>query len=288
MLIDIAKGVKTQISSRVLNMEDMTEMALAAFFAGGHILLSRQVGLGKTEWAGALAQALGMTCKTERFYNDFQPGGELHQGPVPTQIYMAEAVGYAHPRVQTIISEAMDRTNKTNKKSASDCPITEPLFIIATYDEALPDFLCDRFMLKMTVPYPGIAAEKQLLQMHHAGIAPDPAPLPVCNLEAIVQAKEEVCAVAVEDSIFNLIISIAETTRRIGAVKTGVSPRGSIALMTASKAYAALQGRDYVMADDVKALAIPVLSHRIRLKPDALKEGVQAEHIIEGILNGRK
>jgi len=284
MLKDIVCGVKAQVNNRVLNLENITELALTAFFAGGHVLLSGQAGLGKTKWAMALAHALGLNCKSERFCNDLKPN-EL-QNIMFSQVFMAEAIGYAHPRVQSIITEAME--NKAIIFGDKEHP--NPFFVIATQDEGqtLPEFLRDRFMLKLTIPYPGIVAEKQLLQIYHESKTPEPAPLPVCNLEAIAKAKEEVQAVTVEDAVFNYIISIVETARRVGAVSVGPSPRGSIAMMMASKAYAALQGRDYVTTEDVRRFALPVLRHRLKLKPDALQEGVQVDHIIEGVLGGKK
>jgi len=163
-------------------------------------------------------------------------------------------------------------------------------FVIAIHDGsfALPPMISDRFMMKLQVNYPGVAAEKQILQMHHLGTATNYTSAPICGPDAIAQAKYEVQAVAVEDSIFNYIISIVETTRRVNAVQTGASIRGSIDLLLASKAYAAVKGQDYVSMDDVRSLAMPVLCHRITLKPDAVREGIQAERIIESILVGRR
>jgi len=223
MLKDIVDGVKTQISKNVLNRDNITEVALAAFFAGGQVLITGSTGLGKNEWAKSLTKSLDI----------------------------------------------------------------EPFITVATQEESdtLPDATKDRFMIKLHMSYPGIAAEKQLLQMYHNGTFVGPKLLPVCNQEAILQAKEEVQAVAVDDPIFNYIISIIETTRRMGAVITGASPRGGIALLQSSKAWAAVKGRDYVMQHDVTTMALPVLRHRLKLKPDAIAEGIQPDHIIESILS---
>ncbi|MCL2360782.1 MAG: MoxR family ATPase [Defluviitaleaceae bacterium] len=271
MLREIASGVKTQIGNTVLNRENMTDLCLAAFFAGGHILLDGPTGLGKTIWAEALAQALGLTFKYERFIPDDPTE------PAFAQVYMAKELADAPPKIINTMTKAMEDPH-------------ELLFIIATMEEEqnLHPSLNDRFMLSLPIPYPGITAEKQLLQIHHETKPDNDPSFPVCNPEAISQAKAEAASIMVEEPIFNYIISITETTRRVSAVATGASPRGSIALLKAAKAYGAIQGRDYATTDDVRTMALPVLRHRLKLKPDAIKEGVQPDQIIEGILAGRK
>jgi len=301
MLRDIIDGVKSQINNLVLNRENMTELALAAFFTGGHILLSGPSGIGKTEWALALAQSLGMSCNQERFIPDTQPyevfgthtfdyqssNAELRPGPMFAHVFLAEGIENAHPRVKTVLMDAIEK--KCAAIEGKCYPMPEPFFVIATSEapDTLPDSLRDRFMLTIPINYPGLAAEKQLLQMHHHGQAPI-QPVPVCNPEAIAQAKEEVQAISVEEGIFNYIISIVETTRRVGAVQVGASPRGSLALLQAAKACAAIKGRDFVKTEDVRDMANAVLGHRIKLRPEALQEGLKADNIIESILAGKK
>ncbi|MCL2528450.1 MAG: MoxR family ATPase [Defluviitaleaceae bacterium] len=285
MLKDIVCGVKSQLNNLVLNQENMTEIALAAFFAGGHILLVGPAGLGKTQWAQTLAQTLGMPYKREWLMQGTQPhevfGGDQHRRIA--QVLIAEEIDSANPRVKTILMDTME--NQAAAIEGHCTPMPEPFFVIATNNTpcTLPEALNDRFMLSMQVSYPGLAAEKQLLQMYHEG-KPSQTPVPVCNPEAIAQAKEEVNAIIAEEEIFNYILSIVETTRRAAAVATGASPRGSIALLLAAKAYAAINGRDFVETKDVQSLALPVLRHRIVLKPEAIKEGILPDHIIESIL----
>jgi len=269
MLREIVNGVKTQIGNRVLNREKITELALAAFFAGGHVLLTGPSGLGKTVWAGALAQAMGLSFKKELFMHDYP------SEPSFSQVYMAKQIASAPSRAKSSLLEAMDDQAQ--------------FFIIATMDEGqiLPEPLKDRFMLSLNIAYPGIAAEKQLLMLHNEA-KKELAPYPVCNQEAIQQAKREVAAITVEEPIFNYIISIVETTRRVGAFASGASPRGSKALLEAAKVYAAIHGRDYCTTDDVRNMAPHVLRHRVKLQPEAIQEGLQVDTIIEGILAGRK
>jgi MoxR-like ATPase len=171
--------------------------------------------------------------------------------------------------------------------------LEEPFFVMATQNPIeyegtypLPEALTDRFMMKINITYPGIAAEKQLLQMYHHGFSSGKLEdLPaVCSGADIALAKQEIQNVTVEESVFNYIVSIVETTRRVGAVQYGSSPRGSVALLMASKAYAALQGRDFVIPDDVRFLVLPVLRHRVIIKPEAEIEGITADRVIESIL----
>ena len=302
MLKNIAYNVKAQISSQALNQETLSEQALTAFFAGGHILLEGPSGLGKTTWARAFAQAIGANCNRVRFnentlptdivgapaLNPYSGQVEMRRGPLFTQVFLADGVGYAIPKTAATLMDAIE--DHTAIAEGERYSLPEPFFVIATHDgvHTPSDALADLFMLKLTVGYPGIGAEKQILQMHHeASDNTQPAP-PICTPEDLAEARREVKAVAVEDAIFNYIISIVETTRRVGAVYIGASPRGSIALLDASKAYAAIQGRDYVIMDDVRNLAVPVLRHRVKLKPDAIREGIQADRIIESILIGRR
>jgi len=312
MLKNIAESINARISDQALNQEAMTELALASFFAGGHILLVGPSGMGKHLWAQAFAGAFELSYAHERFADnassDFfsklvpAPDDEsASQYPVSrylsqpgslfSQIFHASGFENISPWEYIHIINAIDR-RKPNLSDAGDgsFPLPNPHFIIASCDENfnLPKPLTDRFMMKLYINYPGVAAEKQILQMHHVGATPDTDHTPICTLETIAQAKEEVQAVAVEDAIFNYIVSIAETTRRVSAIQTGASPRASISLLQAAKAYAAIKGRDYTTIEDVRSLAIPVLRHRITLRPDAIKEGLHAERIIESIIIGKR
>jgi MoxR-like ATPase len=143
-------------------------------------------------------------------------------------------------------------------------------------------------MMKIKVGYPGLAAEKKILQMYHAGfdnVKLSHADLyPVCNAAALNEARAEINAVQVEDGIFNYIVSIVETTRRVSSVRFGASPRASVSLLLAAKAYAAMNGRDYIIPDDVRFLVHPVLRHRILLAPEAEIEGITPDQVMDGIL----
>jgi len=310
MLQNISEGIKSQIGNYVLNQEVVTELALTAFFAGGHILLVGPTGLGKAKWARAFAGALGLDYNSaqltestipDRLYSTYTQDGENQPvsrpgalfSPVFHAKFYESNMDNTFPRFDNTqewahmrILDAIDRNERaTNEYGSESFSLPDPHFIIASLSDTriLPKPLVDRFMMKLYINYPGVAAEKQILQAYHTN-APEPEPTPICTPETIAQAKQEVQAVMVDDAIFNYIVSIAETTRRISAIQTGVSPRASMALLQAAKAYAVICGRDYVTTSDVKSLAIPVLRHRITLRPDAVKEGVNADRIIESII----
>jgi MoxR-like ATPase len=147
----------------------------------------------------------------------------------------------------------------------------------------LPEALTDRFMMKLLLTYPGLPAEKQILQMYHDGSIRQ-APQAVCHSEDMAACRREIAAVRVDDSIYNYIVSIVETTRRMSVVAVGASPRGSIALLLCAKTAAAMQGRDFVLPDDVKDLAAAVLRHRIIVKPEAEIDGVRPDAVVQNIL----
>jgi len=302
MLRDIACGVKTQLDNHIVNRESTTELALAALFAGGHILLDSTTGVGKSEWVQAFAGALGLTTNCWRLWdysslhevtgrmtwNDNGENGSFTPGPLFSQVFFADFADAPHALLLNGLCDAIDSQIVHDYGSSYHLP--EPFFMIANKTSILqmPDFFTDRFMLELDFTYPGVAAEKQLLQMHNNGRPNLQDIVPVCNMEAIQEAKAEVRAVNVDEAVYNHIISIVETTRRVGAVAVGASIRGSIHLLDASKAYAAIKGRDFAIVDDVRTMAQPVLRHRLQLKADAVNEGVQVDHIIESILMGRR
>jgi len=305
-LTDLSSHIKTQLNNRVLNQENLTDMALTALFAGGHVLIEGVPGLAKTLWAKSIAQLLNVSYKRMQFTSDIMPSDilgtkvynqhtsefELRKGPLFTQLFLADEINRTPPKTQSALLEVMEERAITIDGQTHR--LEEPFFVMATQNPLeyegtypLPEALTDRFMMKINITYPGVAAEKQMLQMVHEGFTSGKLEdlAPVCSAADIAQARQEIQNVAVEDGVFNYIVSMVETTRRVGAVQYGSSPRGSVALLMASKAYAALQGRDFVIPDDVRYLALPVLRHRIMIKPEAEIEGITPDQVIESILS---
>jgi MoxR-like ATPase len=303
MLKELSDSIKERLNSRVLNQENLTELALTAMFAGGHVLIEGVPGLAKTLWARSLAQLLSVGCKRVQFTSDLMPSDilgtkvfnqqsgqfELRRGPLFTQLFLADEINRTPPKTQSALLEVMEERAITIDGQTH--VMEEPFFVMATQNPIeyegtypLPEALTDRFMMKILVSYPGVAAEKQMLKMYHEeNILADFSA--ICSAAQIAEAKKEISAVTVDDAVFNYIVSVVETTRRVGAVLFGASPRGSVALFLASKAYAAICGRDFVIPDDVHMLSLPVLRHRIIIKPEAEIEGITADQVIESILS---
>ena len=301
MLTEISTKIKDQLNARILNQDELTTLALTTLFAGGHILIEGVPGLAKTLWAKSLAQIISAQYKRMQFTSDIMPSDilgtkifnqrtsdfELRRGPLFTQLFLADEINRTPPKTQSALLEVMEERAITIDGETHR--LSEPFFVMATQNPLeyegtypLPEALTDRFMMKIILTYPGVAAEKQMLQMYDSGAL---AELPqICTAEDIAAARAQVQTVVVEDGIFNYIVSIVETTRRVSAIQYGSSPRGSVALLMAAKAYAAIQGRDFVIPDDVLYLAKPILRHRIMLKPEAEIEGISTDHIIDNIL----
>jgi len=306
MLKNLSSNIKAQLNNRVLNQETLTDLALTALFAGGHVLIEGVPGLAKTLWAKSLSELIGVTCKRVQFTSDIMPSDilgtkvfnqqtsvfELRRGPLFTQLFLADEINRTPPKTQSALLEVMEERAITIDGQTH--VLDEPFFVMATQNPLeyegtypLPEALTDRFMIKINITYPGVAAEKQMLQMYHQGFSSGKLDnlAPICTAQDIANARQEVQNVAVEDGVFNYIVSVVETTRRVGAIQYGASPRGSVALLMASKAYAALMGRDFVIPDDVYFLATPILRHRVILKPEAEIEGITTDQVIESILS---
>ena len=305
MLKYFADEIKASLGLRILNQETLTELAVCAMFAGGHILIEGVPGLAKTLWVRALSKLIGADTKRVQFTSDLMPSDilgtkvfnqqtgqfELRRGPLFTQLFLADEINRTPPKTQSALLEVMEERAITIDGTRHK--LQEPFFVMATQNPIeyegtypLPEALTDRFMMKLEISYPGARAEKQMLEMVNAGNEPTNLDnlTPIFTAEQIEEAKKQILQITVEDGIFNYIISLVETTRRIGALQFGASPRGSVALLQTSKILAAMQGRDFVIPDDVHRLARPVLAHRLMLKPEAEIEGVTSAKVIESIL----
>ncbi|MDR3239786.1 MAG: MoxR family ATPase [Clostridiales bacterium] len=317
---NVVQRIKNEISKVVIHQEMFSDLALTAMFSGGHVLIEGVPGLAKTLWVKTLAAALDVTYKRTQFTSDLMPSDilgtkifnressafELKKGPLFTNLFLADEINRTPPKTQSALLEVMEERGITIDGETH--ALAEPFAVFATQNPIefegtypLPEALTDRFMMKLVLTYPGLPAEKKILQMYDDGSihatpagdrlderpAPDDRPdecLAACPAEDIVACKTEIAAVRVDDSIFNYIVSIVETTRRMNVIAAGASPRGSIALLLCAKTRAAVNGRDYVVPDDVKELAPSILRHRVVLQPEAEMDGVKPDMVIENIL----
>ncbi len=305
---ELADKIKTEIGKAVINQEELTTFALAAVLSSGHVLVEGVPGLAKTLWVRSLAKTISADFKRVQFTSDLMPADilgtkifnmktsefQLKKGPLFTNLFLADELNRTPPKTQSALLEVMEERSITIDGEVNKLP--EPFMVLATQNPLeyegtypLPEALVDRFMMKLTITYPGLAAEKRVLDLYNSGFSTRnleaAGVASVCAPEDLDACKEEILAVRVDESITAYILSIVETTRRVSSVAVGASPRGSVALLLTSKALAAMNGRDYVIPDDVRDLALPVLRHRIILKPEAAMDGLTADKALENLLS---
>lgn len=293
--------IVANVSKTIVGKERIINYVLAAMVAGGHILLEDVPGTGKTKLAKSLAKSMSVDFARIQFTPDLLPtditglnvydresnGFVLRKGPVFTNILLADEINRATPRTQSGLLECMEE--KQVSIDGKTYRLEEPFFVIATQNPiettgtfVLPEAQLDRFIMRLSMGLPDKAEEISILSCYDKQD-------PLATLEAVVTPEElmavraEAEQVYVHPSIFEYIVDIVKKTRESESVVMGVSPRGSLALLRAAKAYAALQGRSYVIPDDIKELAAPVLAHRI---VQGYTQSVQSERFIEGIVKG--
>ncbi|MEV0453255.1 MoxR family ATPase [Streptomyces sp. NPDC050600] len=304
---DSLEALRTEIGKAVVGQDPAVTGLVVALLCRGHVLLEGVPGVAKTLLVRALASALELDTKRVQFTPDLMPAditGSLvydsrtaefsfQPGPVFTHLLIADEINRTPPKTQSSLLEAMEERQVT--VDGQPRPLPEPFLVAATQNPVeyegtypLPEAQLDRFLLKLTVPLPSREDEISVLTRHAAGF--DPRDLkaagvrPVAGPAELEAARQAVAKVAVSPEIAGYVVDICRATRDSPSLTLGVSPRGATALLSTARAWAWLTGRDYVTPDDVKALALPTLRHRVQLRPEAEMEGVTSDSVINSIL----
>ncbi|KMO95740.1 AAA family ATPase [Streptomyces roseus] len=302
------EAIRTEIGKAVVGQDSAVTGLVVALLCRGHVLLEGVPGVAKTLLVRALAASLELDTKRVQFTPDLMPSdvtGSLvydartaafsfQNGPVFTNLLLADEINRTPPKTQSSLLEAMEERQVTVDGTARRLP--EPFLVAATMNPVeyegtypLPEAQLDRFLLKLTVPLPSREDEIGVLTRHAAGFNPrDLAAAgvrPVAGAAELEAAREAVAKVSVSSEITGYVVDVCRATRESPSLTLGVSPRGATALLATARAWAWLTGRDYVTPDDVKALALPTLRHRVQLRPEAEMEGVTADAVITAILS---
>jgi MoxR-like ATPase len=304
---DALHALRDEVAKVVIGQDAAVSGLVVALLCEGHALLEGVPGVAKTLLVRTLARTLQLDTKRVQFTPDLMPSDitgslvfdartaefELREGPVFTNVLLADEINRTPPKTQAALLEAMEERQVTFEGLSR--PLPAPFLVVATQNPIeyegtypLPEAQLDRFLLKLTLPLPPRGDEVRVLGLHDGGF--DPRDLaaagvrPVAGPHELAAARAGVRAVTVRDDMLGYIVDIARATRTAPAVSLGVSPRGATALLAAAKAWAWLSGRDYCTPDDVKALARPAMRHRLALRPEAELEGVTADSVLDSVL----
>ncbi len=282
-----SQKVMDEVERAVVGKRSVLELIMSAVLAGGHVLLEDFPGLGKTLIARSFAAVLGLDFKRIQFTPDLLPGDItggyvldrahnrflLRRGPIFSNIVLADEINRASPKTQSALLEAMQEGQVTLE--GESMPLPEPFLVMATQNPIeyegtfpLPEAQLDRFMLKLSIGYPDVAEEKEILNRRHTRRQEDVELKPVTSAAKLMKLRAMVESVHVDSDLEGYIARLVHETRKDRRVAVGASPRASLAFLKMARAHAALNGRDYILPDDIKRFAAPILSHRIMLLPE--------------------
>ena len=300
----IGQKVINEVERAVVGKRDLLETVTCAVLASGHVLFEDFPGLGKTLIARSFATALGLDFKRIQFTPDLLPGDitggyifnrnenrfELRQGPIFANLILADEINRASPKTQSALLEAMQEARVTLE--GETLPLPEPFLVLATQNPIeyegtfpLPEAQLDRFMLKLTVGYPSLNEEKEILHRRHLRQVEEVILSPVISAGEVMEMRQVAETVHVDGDLELYIAQLVHETRGDRRVAVGGSPRASLAFLKMSRARAALQGRTFILPDDIKHFAIPVLSHRLIMQPEYWMGRRVAEDVIGDVLS---
>jgi len=304
----LAAHVRKEFSKVIVGQGEALDQLLLVVLTGGHALIEGVPGLAKTLAVKCLAQIFHLQfqrvqCTPDLIPADilggniFQPADatfRLHRGPVFTDLLLVDEINRMPPRTQSALLEAMEELQVTI--DGKSYPLSRSFSVFATQNPIefegtypLPEAQLDRFLMKIRIGYPDASQESEILARYQGGFEPrdlDKAGLEAVSRETLQSVREEIARVRVEPKLFDYIVAIVRATRDSAAASLGASPRAAVAMMLASKAFAAIEGRDFLIPDDVKSAALPILRHRLLLKPEADLEGITPDQVVAEVVAG--
>jgi len=297
--------LQATIETVIRGKSDVVELALVTLLAGGHLLIEDVPGVGKTTLAHTLARSFDCTFQRIQFTSDMLPSDivglevfdqrtstfEFKSGPIFANVVLADEINRATPKTQSALLEAMAEGHVTVEQETYQLP--QPFIVLATQNPIehhgtypLPESQLDRFMMRLRMGYPGSEDEKTILRQQTLNSPIDDI-VPMMDGENVLGLQREVRDVTVDESLLDYLIRVARATREADILDLGVSPRGSLALYHASQALAFVEGRDYVIPDDIKRLVAPIFAHRIVVNSrysTGLRRSDEAEAALQEIL----
>ncbi len=297
---------RAELGRAISGQTDATEGVLIALLCQGHALLEGVPGIAKTLLVKATGRLLGLKFQRIQATPDLMPadilgtallrpgaeGFSFHPGPVFTDILLVDEINRMPPRTQAALLECMEERQVTTDGTRRQLPAwftvfatQNPVDFEGTYP--LPEAQLDRFLLKIRMTYPSPAEELEVLKRHHAGQSSEPledAAIRSIPSGLLDRARTEVRHIRIEPELYSYLLAVARQTREWHALLLGASPRAAVSLMRVAQAQAALDGRDYLVPDDVKRAVLPVLRHRVMLKPEAELEGMDADRVLSDVV----
>jgi len=305
-LIALSTHVRSELSKVLVGQRDVADQLLLVLLCGGHAVIEGVPGLAKTLAVKSLARICGLGFQRVQCTADLMPADitgtnifslatsafNLHRGPVFTDLLLVDEINRTAPRTQAALLEAMEERQVTI--DGARYPLPDNFTVLATQNPVefegtypLPEAQLDRFLLKIRILYPTVEEEVEIVSRHGAGFDTrrlDEIVLTPIAPELLNAARGEIARVTVERALYAYAVALIRRTRDWPSISLGASPRAAVGLFLAARAMAAMEGRDYLLPDDVKAVALPVLRHRLLLKPEADLEGLTPDQVIEQVL----
>ncbi|MDR3279732.1 MAG: MoxR family ATPase [Synergistaceae bacterium] len=307
-IADIVNAVKHEIRKVIIGQDESIELMLTSLLCGGHLLLEGAPGTGKTFLVQSFAACLNLQFGRIQFTPDMMPGDVLGtnlfdfrtnsfvltKGPIFTQILLADEVNRTPPKTQAALLQGMNERQVSIDRQTYD--LGDEFMVVATENPIeqqgtypLPEAQLDRFLFKLSIDYPSLDEEREIVRRHgHRSAMPKISEYdlkPVIELPHLKAARAYTAQIRLTDALIEYIVDIIRATRQYQTIETGASPRAANMMASAARSYAAINGRDFVIPDDVKRLALPLLRHRIVMTAEADIEGLSSDQAIRAVVD---